>query len=330
MAYSANPQYRTGRTVYTGDRTDLNGPSSPFFTWIKIVLFLLALIVIPLIVYATENEFHARMTAFTTVQKTIVTAKSQCKQSPSLRHCLNGMNDGQALHLSARINDGGGMYPFNGSVTDNAFNVKISTALQLHRRTEYCQWQETFSETCDTCRTTTPDGNSTYIQCNCRRTYHYIKAWRPFLINSLLFDQPAAHYNPQRVGYPSMSIVSTDMTVDDIDVQPALLSNDHASLRVNSGTRRRVEWTPDGRPEPSHWFSSWFRWGPSSRIEPLVALRELSYSEAALRERFMYVGNGGYFFSPYVASQYETAFKYFMEYVEGNNKYVPKLYSNRY
>ena len=318
-AYSANSQYRTGRTISTGDRYDSNASTSPFYTWIKIVLFFLSMVIIPWIVFATEQEFYACMTAFATIQKTIVTTKSQCQSNSSLRECLSDMNDGQAVHVSARRNDGRDMYALNGSVSDNVFNVKISSALQLHRRTEYCQWQETSTEICDKCSS----GNSTTYLCNCRRTYHYVKAWRPHLINSLFFDQPAAHHNPQRIGYPSLSIVSTDMTVDDVDVQPAVLSNSHATLRVNAGTRRRVEWTLDGRPEPSNWFSSlfssWFRWGPPSRIEPLYSLHELRFSEAASRERFMYVGQGGYFFSPYVASQYETAFKYFMEYVEGGS-----------
>ncbi|KAL3810891.1 hypothetical protein ACHAXA_009662 [Cyclostephanos tholiformis] len=56
-----------------------------------------------------------------------------------------------------------------------------------------------------------------------------------------------------------------------------------------------------------------------TRYETLSLLRDTPNSKAALRDNFVYVGRGGYFFSPYESpSTYGKLFNYFVQYLEGS------------
>ena len=48
---------------------------------------------------------------------------------------------------------------WTSSVADTAFGVHVGRTLNLKRITEYCQWTETSSEHCDTCRSTSNAGS---------------------------------------------------------------------------------------------------------------------------------------------------------------------------
>jgi len=95
---------------------------------------------------------------------------------------------------------------------------------------------------------------------------------------------------------------------------------------LSSGVRRqpyrRVEFTPNGYAPPPSFFSRLFSFlGTSTkrtRFEPLNLLTHTPHSRAAVEDNFVYVGQGGYFFSPY---EKETAFKlfnWFGQYLEGS------------
>ena len=86
---------------------------------------------------------------------------------------------------------------------DYDFGIAVPHSVKLERHTEYCQWSEFTTQECETCERTTDDGDTESYDCNCVETFHYVKKWRNHRINSLLFDQPANHHNPQRDPFPS-------------------------------------------------------------------------------------------------------------------------------
>ncbi len=86
-----------------------------------------------------------------------------------------------------------------------------------------------------------PRPSSRFRDCNCVRTYHYAKGWHGHRINSLLFDQPAAHHNPQRDPYPATDFYSQDAEIGSSDVDVALINNEHSSVR---GAAHYIDWNP--------------------------------------------------------------------------------------
>ncbi len=85
------------------------------------------------------------------------------------------------------------------------------------------------------------DAAGRYRDCNCVRTYHYIKGWHTHRINSLLFDQPGAHHNPQRDPYPATDFYSTDAKIGSTAIDPELINNEHSSVR---GDAHYIDWNP--------------------------------------------------------------------------------------
>ena len=89
----------------------------------------------------------------------------------------------------------------HATVVDQHFDLQIPRALKAERQTEYCQWEEFSRDVCETCYRPAPvGGNGSTTEaysCNCKREYWYLKSWKSYRINSLVFNQPAAHWNPQ-------------------------------------------------------------------------------------------------------------------------------------
>ena len=323
--------YRSGGTIRTGRTVQLSEPTRAGRTCNScIVLCLLAafLVVVPFLLFAAEVEFRDRVLAFNEAG------------SEGLLECKSSASDamGSSLHTLHQCAAHPGPVHIAsdqvaGTVGDAAFGVELDNALQLDRHTEYCQWSEHAHDTCDQCSRTKKDSQGRTVQetyrCNCRRMHTYYKSWRPYRINSLLFDQPAAHHNPQRDPYPSTSIVSADARIGDVDLDVSILNNQHAKLRANS---RSVNWTPTATRQPGFFdgfwawleisvlpesFCSWFT--DTTRYESLDKLAAARHTEAASKHRFVYVGqNQGYFFSPYTAAAHEALFKMFFQHLEGS------------
>jgi hypothetical protein len=224
--------------------------------------------------------------------------------------------------------------------SDPAVGISIPGALTLRRNTQYCQWSEHQSRQCQKCtrQVNASDGSSkteTY-DCNCVTHYDYVKTWRDHRINSLLFDQPGAHHNPQRDPLPSQTFAGDAMlTLGSLgeSVEGALHHGHHNGLQVHLDTNmlsngvkhqsfRSVDFVPDGRaPSPSFFQRMFARFfGPSNtRYEPMQLLRNTPNAPAATRDNFVYVGQGGYFFSPYEnPSTTHRLFNYFVQYMEGS------------
>eukprot|EP00585_Thalassiosira_rotula_P012952 CAMPEP_0196131630 /NCGR_PEP_ID=MMETSP0910-20130528/1553_1 /TAXON_ID=49265 /ORGANISM="Thalassiosira rotula, Strain GSO102" /LENGTH=576 /DNA_ID=CAMNT_0041391113 /DNA_START=116 /DNA_END=1846 /DNA_ORIENTATION=+ len=235
--------------------------------------------------------------------------------------------------------------------TDSEMSVSIPGALTLRRNAEYCQWHELQSQRCQTCtRTVKASDGSTKeesYQCNCVTEYNYVKSWTSRRIPSFGFDQPGAHHNPQRDPMPSKIFVDEDARLtfregeggdgdydnnNEINQQqqhdnkkrgiqanldPKMLSNG-----VRSQPYRLVEFVPNGRAPPPSFFSRIFSFlnlpNRNTRYEPLQLLKDTPYSPAATRDNFVYVGQGGYFFSPHESATSSKLFNYFAQYLEGS------------
>jgi hypothetical protein len=182
------------------------------------------------------------------------------------------------------------------SIHEQDFNLLIDNAMQLKRSTEYCQWNEIAFDKCETCyrdvRQEDGKTKSESYSCNCVRTYNYIKKWGSYRINSLLFNQPAAHYNPQRDPYPSSTFYAQDPVID-------------GSVVLERGLVEKVKGA-------SKYLN--FGSGHGSIPQNLVSVYE---SSAYKLHHFVYAGNG-YFFSPYEVSTQERLMKMFFQWMEGS------------
>jgi hypothetical protein len=210
-------------------------------------------------------------------------------------------------------------HPKNFFVKDTAMEVKISNTLKLRRVTEYCQWQQLQSTSCQTCtrEVKAKDGSNQTesYDCHCVTSYHYVKAWRSFRISSIMFDQPGAHSNPGRDPMPTSVFVAPEAEVISHHGSTKVLV-DESILRNARGTFHRVEWNLHGV-APRSWWSRWRWWKDTTRYEDIHQLRDTYQSPAAINHNFVYVGDG-YFFSPYQASRSQQLFKYLNEYIEGS------------
>eukprot|EP00401_Gymnodinium_catenatum_P051529 CAMPEP_0117550206 /NCGR_PEP_ID=MMETSP0784-20121206/48561_1 /TAXON_ID=39447 /ORGANISM="" /LENGTH=391 /DNA_ID=CAMNT_0005347217 /DNA_START=58 /DNA_END=1234 /DNA_ORIENTATION=+ len=204
---------------------------------------------------------------------------------------LEAAHDGQIVHFQATDID--------ANVSDSDFGVTLQGVLTLSRNTEYCQWEEAST-------TKTDAQNRTYTE------YYYIKRWRDHRIPSLHFDQPAAHHNPLRDPFPSHVFAASAAVVEVRSGRTAILGKE--VIANTRALKRRVDWTLGAVPKKS-W--SWWPWAVRTRYEAIASLAGAETSRAARLENFVYVGQGGYFFSPYAASTTELMAKYFFQYIEG-------------
>lgn len=294
------PTYRRGRSYHTpGEKR--KGFCDNF---VGFVFSVLIVILPPLLMYMTEKNRYQVYTALSeTIDREIIELPHKHKM-------------GDVVHGSpSRI---------YASTYDPGMELRVQDSLVLSRNTEYCQWEEIRRESCDKCSRETRDGGTETYDCNCVTRFDYFKRWRSYRINSMLFDQPAAHHNPQRDPLPRSTFVSDDAVVEfsaDMFSSPfsssshplvtkAQLSPSMLQNGIRGSSSRVINWIRGGIPPiPSFWT----RWIPDkSRYEDLNSLDHSKYESG-----FVYVGDG-YFFSPFKASQYENVFKYFMQYVEGS------------
>ena len=300
------PTFRRGRRTFTrGPKKGLNQQSRVGRLCALIGTFLLVLI--PLLLYIhVENQRFKTYIALTEI------SNSRVVELPTDDNVL--VKPGDIVHGSSR--------KITSTVTDPALGMTIDNALTLNRNTEYCQWREIRRESCRRCSRTVrnEDGtrDSQNYECDCTVQYDYVKGWQPYLINCFLFDQPAAHYNPQRDPLPSSYFVAQDASViftnANGNVSKARLSSDLLLSRVRGATTRAVNWVYNGIPKPP---PLWLRWIPDrSRYEDLSSLEYLIRFVPSLDERFTYVGDG-YFFSSHETSKMEKLMQVFGEYLEG-------------
>jgi len=328
MARSMNtmPTARKGRTYYKPGANDQRGLSGFCSVFMMIVL----LVAPPLLLIGSERGRHTRYLALSDAfDSDIIELNGE-----SAKKDTANIEPGSLVHGTSTFID--------TASSDDAMGVQLPGALTLKRNAEYCQWQEFVSNRCEKCtRVVKAKDGSTKEEsysCNCVKEYNYVKAWRSHRINSLMFDQPGAHHNPQRDPMPSRTFVGDETklmfpegTVDIVDDMAHHHSNKGRieakldSTMLSNGVRgqpyRRVEFVPNGTAPPPSFFSNLFSWfvpTRRTRYEPLQMLRHTPHSHAAVNENFVYVGQGGYFFSPYEASRSGKLFNLFTQYLEGS------------
>jgi len=180
---------------------------------------------------------------------------------------------GQVVHVNIPQSD----LLFQHNVYDPVFNVYVPGAVNLNRKVEYCQWQEHVFERTEK----TENGNERVY-----RTYTYTKGWHSHPINSLFFDQPAAHHNPQRQPVSAGQIDVTGVASSKgFSISPTFLNK----LKGDTST---------------------FYFRPDN-------LQGFLTSPAYINDKFFYTGNNGWFLSKYEPSAAETAMKMALQYAEG-------------
>uniref|UniRef100_A0A7S4N4X2 Uncharacterized protein n=1 Tax=Paramoeba aestuarina TaxID=180227 RepID=A0A7S4N4X2_9EUKA len=287
--------YRQGRTYYVPGKKDTSAQ-----TICLSILFVIFLIACPLILFYAEFNFALLVASITEVAPDVIDVDNP-HQVP--------WHGKKYIHTTGMIN-------YDAEVVDEAFHVKVNPALILNRKTEYCQWMEHRHEECQTCSEEGEDGKTHTYQCNCIIRYEYTKQWSSFRINSLLFDQPGAHYNPQRDPFPSQKFVSQNAEVNGFSLKPALVNNLKAQTFY-------VDWNDFAQKDP-HWYDS--VWSPvqkyfgfqKTHYRLQSELNDVRSSVAAREHAFFYIGQGGYFFSPYTPSQSEMVLKWAMQGLEGS------------
>jgi len=162
-------------------------------------------------------------------------------------------------------------------LSDGDFMVNVPGAWTLERDVQICQWREHYTEHTQK----NSDGTETVT-----RTYYYTKGWENHHINSFLFDQPAAHHNPDRNLYNSGLVSSTDVGTPRGYMIPA-----NVAEQVNSPLS-----TVTFRPE---------------------TLQQFLNSPARLHHNFFYTGDSGWFVSRYTPSSAEFWIRQSMMYLEG-------------
>lgn len=340
------PTTRRGRTYVKSGDNDSRGLGG----FCSALLIIGLLVVPPLLLYGSERTRYVRYLALSEALDGEIVELNRPpdggsgggggRQPSSLSSMLRSVPPGTMVHGTSSHVD--------AAPTDGEMSVSIPGALVLRRNCEYCQWQELHTQHCNTCTRTVKakDGSSVEesYQCDCVSVYNYVKSWRSHRINSLLFDQPGAHHNPQRDPMPSRTFVdestmlmftsssSLEEEEEEDDNGADVPSGSDILLRgsldptmLSSGVRgwpyRRVEFTREGIPPPPPFFSRLFSWflGPSNvRYEPLRLLSDTTHSIAAIEHNFVYVGQGGYFFSPHESSRASRLFNYFAQYLEGS------------
>eukprot|EP00038_Savillea_parva_P031520 m.87486 g.87486 ORF g.87486 m.87486 type:complete len:464 (-) comp9703_c0_seq2:1742-3133(-) len=279
--------YRTGRS-YAHER-----PTSESWVFRKVVLPILAagvLVGVAYGLYHAEYFYKHLSLACTELDDQVLHLDNLEALSPAGL----GQHTGHPVHFVSN---------WTGSAHDDAFGIRLDHALRLKRETEYCQWQEWATESCETC----DDGEGGTRSCNCVTTYHYDKGWRSHTIPSLLFDQPFNHMNPQRDPYPSASILADNVQVGGgARLEPELLANLRAPTRKVFFTPRTVE------------VQSWFFKDAAPRNEGVSAIRDFLSTPAYINDNFLYTNHDGWFFSPYERGSMESAFRRLGQFLEGS------------
>jgi len=246
--------------------------------------------------FRSEDYFRRQQLAFEAVEDKVVSA-----EPASL------VRDHDLVHASGT---------YSSVVGDPAFGISLDHAIKLNRHTQYCQWQEYSRTKCDTC-TRKRKGKTERYDCNCRETYHYVKAWRNHRVSSFIFKQPANHHNPQRDPFPSMSTVSQSVSLGSYNVLPEVSS----AVR---GVSRSVAWTFNKNPMPRTFFQNIFDglFGapPPTRWEDVGSgLANTMGSIATYEHKFLYTNTAeGWFFSAYTAPTWQKLLRGFGQYLEGS------------
>ncbi|KAJ1551951.1 hypothetical protein HK405_013289 [Cladochytrium tenue] len=205
-------------------------------------------------------------------------------ESGPLAHLVGSLVHVSSRHVAPRL------------VSDVDFGLEFPAAVKVARVTEYCQWQEHFTEDSVTETDANGDEHETIV-----RRYYYTKGWHSYRIPSIFFDQPVAHHNPQRDPFPSSTIVA-----------------EYADFGIDGGVRIHADVLASATPlRPQRSFTKAQLTDFSSSPAATTSGAGGGGSTSDGGSPFRYVG-GGYFLSRYEASAAEQLLKLAGRYLEGS------------
>ena len=274
------PTFRRGRTYDIGDKS-----GSACMGYCGILIFSVVTLGVNCFLLSSQGNYFSAFSSFYEIKDNLQEVDVSPGTTTSTGEFIKSFAN-KPVHFSSET--------IRSSIYEPDFHFEATQAASLVRHTEYCQWTEISHDSCQTCQRSVRQENgkmkSESYSCNCVRTYSYLKAWRNNRINSLFFNQPAAHYNPQRDPFPSTSLFSQNTMVgDNIVIREDLISK-------IKGSPHSLVWNRD---------------------QAAKELRGIYDSRAYQQHHFMYAGNG-YFFSPYESSTQEWMAKKFFQWVEGS------------
>ena len=320
MPMHSTPTYRQGRKYFLFGPNDRGGCAGVC----SVALITAILMIPPFLLIVSESIRHDTYTALTEVLKDDILEVT-----------------GTSIHAGDMVHAVSDFITSSPGASDPEMGVTLLNSLLLKRKTEYCQWQELQTETCQKCtrQVRAKDGSTHEEQysCNCLISYSYMKAWRPYRINSALFNQPGAHNNPMRDPLPPAKFAapSAILRVGSMETEKTKswwnqvwkdrntiqeITMDDTMIRNTKSSWRKAKWTPGGRVDKRGFFAKLLpSWWPKEKIryESTESLKDTLYFPAATEHHFVYAGKG-YFYSPYQESTSHALFKYFMEYMEGS------------
>ena len=138
---------------------------------------------IPVGLVKTELNYYEMSMAFDEVKEIVTTVPTDRDPSP--------YKSGEVIHFTSHHVE------TDTILADRDFQIEAEiNTLKMKRVPEFCQWQESYTES------EHEDSNGNKVV---TRTYYYYKGWFPFPVISTFFDQPFAHHNPQRNPFPVQS-----------------------------------------------------------------------------------------------------------------------------
>lgn len=169
-------------------------------------------------------------------------------------------------------------------VSDDFTLIDVDGAVSLESFTEYCQWSEHSFKRC-----VSRSSDKTCIKH--KVSYYYTKKWLPYQVSSILFNKPLLYHNPRRKDIPSKILVSNSATfnVVDSDIKVNLNAAQLHNVRIN---KERVVWSK------IKLYNSWFFKQDSIHYETSDKLNLFKNSQAVTQEKFTYLSDNGYFYSP--------------------------------
>ncbi|KAL9650212.1 hypothetical protein ABK040_014868 [Willaertia magna] len=246
------------------------------------LLFILFFLSLPYYLFKTELHHYLMEESFQSILNEIQPIIDPIYSKPLIE------NNGQLIYLHLPSND---YIKLDENLLDQDFGLEFTSAFEMKRKVEYCQWIENSHDEEYTDR----DGETYTV-----RTYSYTKGWVDHLIPSIFFNQPANHHNPQRNPFPNMDLIA----------QGIQLANNYHIGSNNLISKHKI---------------------PLRKIDFTIRELQKCGRTIANSEphNFKYIGNG-YFFSPYQSSNLEKAIKLFGQFLEGSllDWQIGDLFSN--
>merc|ERR1712086_11733 len=282
---------------------------------LKAIIFMLvaacAMVYFPFWLYQTEILRRDTFAAFAEAEEIVIHLPGD---GPPAIPKPDGRDQGKLLFFTSSD------VRTHGPIKPSGFHFEVD-ALRVRWTPQYCQWTEI--ETCtEHC---TGDGDDQSCDTQCEFNYH--KTWEYHRVNSLLFDQPAAHYNPQRDPRPPHTDTAPSATAGAFTLTHPVIEH--------LNRFRPLSWSHGGvrKPEAEYgffernWraFKMWtFDWQDQTRFEKLRDLGAHMQPAGRLPgdvgnpdDFFRYMGNG-YFYSEYTGGTAGMLFNWLGQYLEGS------------